>query len=121
MISFRTYNKDNIPFYISVPTEDIDIFKNNLGSNECNLISDSEVVGSGDAAKTHTGTVSGMESFTPDPSDADYIAYESLTNAKVVSWVKAVLGTDEVARVGTKVAAQITESKAPSSAWGVPW
>ena len=83
--------------------------------------SDSEVVGSGDAAKTHTGTVSGMESFTPDPSDDDYIAYASLTNAKVVSWVKAVLGTDEVTRVGTKVAAQITESKTPSSAWGVPW
>ena len=83
--------------------------------------SDSEVIGSGDAAVTHTGTVSGMESFYPDPSDDDYIAYESLTNTNIVSWVKAVLGTDEVARVATKVAAQITESKTPSSAWGVPW
>ena len=83
--------------------------------------SDSEVVGSGDDAVTHTGTVSGMESFTPDPSDSDFIAYESLDEATIVGWVKTLIGDDEVTRVGTKVAAQITESKTPSSAWGVPW
>jgi len=69
----------------------------------------------------HTGTVSGMESYTPDSSASGYIAYDSLTNAKVVSWVKATLGADEVTRVGEKIAAQIAESKTPSTAWGKPF
>ena len=69
----------------------------------------------------HTGTVSGMESYTPDSSAPGYIAYDSLTNAKVVSWVKATLGADEVTRVGEKIAAQIAESKTPSTAWVKPF
>ena len=81
----------------------------------------SEVVGSGDSAVTHRGQVAGMESYTPDPSDAGYIAYASVTEANVIAWVKATLGSDEVTRVETKVAAQITESKTPSTSWGVPW
>ena len=28
--SIKKYNKDNIPFYISVPLKDVDLFKNNL-------------------------------------------------------------------------------------------
>jgi hypothetical protein len=69
----------------------------------------------------HTGTVSGMESYTPDSSASGYIAFDSLTNAKVASWVKATLGSDEVTRVGEKIAAQIAESKTPSTAWGKPF
>ncbi len=69
----------------------------------------------------HTGTVSGMESYTPDSSASGYISFDSLTNAKVVSWVKATLGSDEVTRVGEKIAAQIAESKTPSTAWGKPF
>ena len=82
---------------------------------------DSEVVGSGDSAVTHTGTVSGMESYTPDASAGGYVAYASLTEANVVAWIKATLGDTEVTRVETKVAAQITKSKTPPTAWGVPW
>jgi hypothetical protein len=82
---------------------------------------DSEVVGSGDSAVTHTGTVSGMESFTPE-SDADgYIAYDDLTEANVIAWVKDLLGSDEVTHVEGKTAAQITKSKTPPTGWGVPW
>ena len=69
----------------------------------------------------HTGTVSGMESYTPDSSAAGYVAYDSLTEANVVAWVKATLGSEEVTRVETKVATQITKSKTPPTAWGVPW
>ncbi len=83
--------------------------------------SDSETVGSGDNAVKHIGTVSGMESYTPDASKSGYVAYDSLTEAKVRSWVKATLGADEVAAVEAKVAAQITKSKTPPTAWGVPW
>ena len=44
---------------------------------QCN---DSEVVGSGDSAVTHIGTVSGMESFTPEPDADGYIAYDRSTS-----------------------------------------
>jgi len=70
---------------------------------------------------THTGVVLGMESYTPDPSAAGYTAYDSVTEANVIAWVKATLGSEEVTRVETKVAAQITKSKTPPTAWGVPW
>ena len=83
--------------------------------------SDTEIVATGSEGVTHTGTVSGMESYTPDSSASGYIAYDSLTNAKVVSWVKATLGSDEVTRVSEKIAAQIAESKTPSTAWGKPF
>ena len=71
--------------------------------------------------KDHVGLVSGTESYIPDPSAAGYIAYDSLTEANIVAWVKATLGDDEVTRVETKVATQITKSKTPPTAWGVPW
>lgn len=82
---------------------------------------DSEVVGSGDSAVTHTGNVAGMESFTPEPDADGYIAYNDLTEANVIGWVKDLLGSDEVTRVEGKVAAQITKSKTPPTSWGVPW
>jgi len=69
----------------------------------------------------HTGTVSGAESYTPDASAAGYIAYASLTEANVIAWIKATLGAEEVTRVETKVAAQITKSKTPPTTWAVPW
>jgi hypothetical protein len=83
--------------------------------------SDTETVSGTD----HVGSVVGAENFTPDPSDSGYVAYDSLTNAKVVAWVKNALGSDEVSRVETKVAAQITKSKTPpilnTSSTGLPW
>ena len=81
----------------------------------------SEVVDSGDPVVTHIGRVSGMESYTPDASAEGYVAYDDLTEANVIAWVKATLGADEVTRVETKVAAQITKSKTPPTGWGVPW
>jgi len=70
---------------------------------------------------THTGTVSGMESYTPDASAAGYVAYDSVTEANVIDWIKATLTDAVVTEVETKVAAQITKSKTPPTAWGVPW
>ena len=80
-------------------------------------VSESEVVGE----VTHTGTVQGMESYTPDPSAAGYTAYDSLTEAGIVTWVKTTLGSEEVTRIEAKVAAQIVKSKTPPTAWGVPF
>ena len=68
----------------------------------------------------HTGTVSGMESYTPDSSAEGYVVWDLLDEATVVGWVKETLGSDECTRVEGKVADQITKSKTPPTAWGVP-
>ena len=70
---------------------------------------------------THSGEVLGGESYTPDPSDSNYIAYESVTEANVIDWVKTTLGTDEVTRIENKVDSQITKSKLPPTKLGCPW
>ncbi len=38
--SIEQYNIDNIPFYISVPSQDISLFKNTLGTENYTLIED---------------------------------------------------------------------------------
>ena len=47
-----------------------------------------------------------------------FIAYESLTEAQVIAWVKDKL---EVADIEASLAAQIAAQKAPVTATGVPW
>lgn len=43
--SVREYNYTHIPFYISVPSEDKELFKNTLGTCDYTIISDEEVCG----------------------------------------------------------------------------
>ena len=43
--SVVAFNKDNIPFYISVPSEDVQLFKDVLGTNNYTLITDENVLG----------------------------------------------------------------------------
>ena len=74
-----------------------------------------------DSDGDHTGTVSGMESYTPDASAEGYVAWDSLDEATVVGWVKETLGADECTRVEGKVADQITKSKTPPTSWGKPF
>ena len=56
--------------------------------------------------------------FTPDPSAAGFIAYDSLTEADVVGWVQAEVDKDEIE---ASLAAQIEADKNPTQAAGVPW
>jgi len=79
--------------------------------------SDSEVIGE----VTHTGNSYGSSSFTPDSSAGDFVAYADLTEAAVVVWVKANIGDSMVSDTETSIANQITISKVPVSAAGVPW
>ena len=74
-----------------------------------------------DTSGDHSGTVSGMESYTPDPSDSGFVAYDDLDEATVVAWVKSTLGSDEVSAVEAKATAKLTEAKTPSTAWGLAW
>ena len=80
--------------------------------------SDSEVVGSGDDAVTHSGSSYGTCGFTPDPEAEGYVAYESLTEETVLGWVKEEVDVDAIE---ASIASQIAESKAPSISVGVPW
>ena len=83
-------------------------------------VSDSEDVGS-DPVVRHSGSSYGSCSYTPDPTAGGFTAYDSLTEADVVAWVKATLGADMVAETEAGIAAQIADSKAPATAHGVPW
>ena len=80
--------------------------------------SDSEVVGTGDDAVTHSGSSYGTCGFTPDATADGYTAYADITEADVIAWVKADVDADAIEE---SIAAQITASKEPVTAAGVPW
>jgi len=80
--------------------------------------SDSEVVGSGDDAVTHSGSSYGTCGFTPDSTADGYTAYADITETQVIEWVKADVDADAVE---ASIAAQIADSKAPAITVGVPW
>ena len=69
----------------------------------------------------HSGRRFGAARFTPDASDAGFVAYASLTEEIVIGWVKTSLGSSEVTAVEASIAEQIADSKAPAQASGVPW
>ena len=83
--------------------------------------SDSEVVGSGDDAVTHSGSSYGTCGFTPDSSADGYTAYANITEAQAIGWVKDSMGEEAVTGVEDSIAAQIADSKAPAITAGVPW
>ena len=68
---------------------------------------------------THRGRMYGSVGC-PDPT-GKFIEYEKVTEENCITWVKALLGSDEVSRIETAVASQITESKTPTSGSGQPW
>ena len=80
--------------------------------------SDSEVVGTGDDAVTHTGSSYGTCGFTPDATADGYTAYADITEAQAIGWVQADVDADAIEE---SIAAQITASKEPVTAAGVPW
>jgi len=83
--------------------------------------SDSEVVGAGDDAVTHTGSSYGTCGFTPDSTADGYTAYADITEAQAIGWVKDSMGEEAVIALEASIAAQIEESKAPAVVAGTPW
>jgi hypothetical protein len=57
--------------------------------------------------------------FTPDPSSADWVAYDSITEEMALGWCWAD-GVDKDA-IEASLAAQIEADKNPTQAAGVPW
>jgi hypothetical protein len=83
--------------------------------------SDSEVVGTGDDAVTHSGSSYGTCGFTPDSSADGYTAYADITETQAIGWVKDSMGEEAVTALEDSIAAQIADSKAPAVATGTPW
>ena len=82
--------------------------------------SDSETVGSGDSAVVHTGSAYGSIGLAAADSGS-FTAYADITKDNAIAWAKAAIGSDEVTSIETSIAAQITESKTPTTTSGVPW
>ena len=83
--------------------------------------SDSEVVGTGDDAVTHSGSSYGTCGFTPDSSASGYTAYADITESQAIGWVKDDMGEEAVTALEDSIAAQIADSKAPAITTGTPW
>ena len=82
--------------------------------------SDSETVGSGDSAVVHTGSSYGAVGLA-EADSGSFTAYADITKDNAIAWAKAALGSDEVTRIETGIAEQITESKTPTMTSGAPW
>lgn len=80
--------------------------------------SDSETVTTDGVDVDHHGSSYGTTGFSPDASAEGYTAYDSISEADVISWVQASVDKDAIE---ASVQAQIDESKAPASLSGVPW
>jgi len=81
---------------------------------------DSETVGSGDSAVVHNGSAYGSVGLSEADSKS-FTSYADITKDNAIAWAKAALGSDEVTKIETAIAAQITESKSPTVTSGVPW
>lgn len=57
----------------------------------------------------------------PSSLPSDFIAYEKLTSDIVIGWLKAKLGTDEVARIEKYIDDKITLINTPVTVVGKPW
>tara|TARA_Y100000114_G_C11492908_1_gene200718 strand:- start:64 stop:378 length:315 start_codon:yes stop_codon:yes gene_type:complete len=68
----------------------------------------------------YTGSLYGSVKLA-DADSGSFTAYADITKENAIAWAKAALGSDEVTRIETDIAAQITESKTPTVTSGVPW
>ena len=76
-------------------------------------VTDSE----GTAPNIYYGRSIGVVSLA-EPDSKSFIDLASITNANLIAWTKAALGSDEVTKIETSVAAQIAEAKAPTVFFG---
>tara|TARA_Y100000401_G_scaffold106452_1_gene99975 strand:- start:762 stop:1100 length:339 start_codon:yes stop_codon:yes gene_type:complete len=81
---------------------------------------DSQTVGSGDSAQIHYGKTYGCISLA-EPSASSFTTYSDVTEENAIEWLKDRLGSDEVTKIESDIASQITESKNPTKTSGVPW
>ena len=66
----------------------------------------------------HSASSYGTCGFTPDPSDPDWVAYDSITEDMALGWCWAELDKDAIE---ASLAAKIEADKNPTKGVGVPW
>ena len=84
-------------------------------------VSSSRIVGTGEEQKTYTSGAYGTESYTADPEDPSFIAYDDLTEEICIEWVKSSMGEDGVAALEARLTEDLDEQEAPTKETGVPW
>ena len=72
-----------------------------------------------DADGDHTGSSYGSIGLA-DADSKSFTAYKDIKETDAIAWAKAAIGSDEVTAIETRIAAQITESKTPTTFSGVP-
>ena len=73
-----------------------------------------------DADGDHAGSSYGAVGLA-EADSGSFTAYKDITKDNAVAWAKAALGADQVTAIEAGIAAQITESKTPTTTTGVPW
>ena len=73
-----------------------------------------------DSDGDHSGSSYGAVGLA-EADSGSFTAYADITKDNAIAWAKAALGADEVTRIETSIAAQITESKTPTRFTGTPW
>ena len=71
---------------------------------------------------TEKARATGQVEFTePSFLPSDFVAYDSLTAAKCLEWVKTAVGATEVTAIENRLKAQIDLINTPTEKVGVPW
>ena len=70
--------------------------------------------------QTFTGSNYGSVDLAAADSES-FVTYADITKDNAIAWVKSALGSDEVTKVETEIAAQIAAWKTPPTYTGVPW
>ena len=73
-----------------------------------------------DGSEEKTRETGEVNFVKPSSLPSDFIAYDKLTEATVLGWVKTALG-DEVTKIEAKIEADITLINTPVTATGKPW
>ena len=73
-----------------------------------------------EGGQTYTGSSYGSTPIA-DPDSESFVTYADITKDNAIAWVKSALGSDEVTKVETDIATQITAWKTPPTYSGVPW
>jgi len=63
----------------------------------------------------------GTISFTPDATSDGFVAFNDLTEATVIGWIKDSFGAEKVTEIEDAVTAKIDELANPTTESGLPW
>lgn len=69
----------------------------------------------------NTGTFNGATPFAPDPTQSDFVPYDQLTQAIVLSWIQPLVVGGYQEHVDGVIAAQIADKIDPVTEGDLPW